>query len=177
MLVTKEKIVKESGNKFEMVVFSIYTTVGVIMTILPFLLTRAVNMNSIILCAIFFLAFGIPFGYIIGLRNLIKTVKAQKSINANSFKIVVDKIVDMSIAPKGGESDMNDNSCQLTLQYYSNKTNRNVCISYKEFRNLHLGDKCILVFMNTDKRPDVIYPGNEYFIDQSLAENVIYQAR
>lgn len=47
--------------------------------------------------------------------QLIKTVKAQKSINANSFKIVVDKIVDMSIAPKGGESDMNDNSCQLTL--------------------------------------------------------------
>lgn len=47
--------------------------------------------------------------------QLIKTVKAQKSINENSFKKAVDKIIDMGIALKCGESGMNDNSCQLTL--------------------------------------------------------------
>jgi hypothetical protein len=176
MLITKEKIVKGSKSKFQIVVFSICTAVGFLMIILPFLLTRKLDLNSISLSAIFFVAFGIPFGYVIGLRNLLKTIKAQKSINADSYKIVIDKIIDMSTVASGRTSDMDDSFCQLTLQYYSNKTNENVCVSFNEFRKLHIGDRCILVFMNNGNKPTNIYPGNEYFLDQSLAGNIIFQA-
>ena len=114
MLITKEKIVKGSKSKFQIVVFSICTAVGFLMIILPFLLTRKLDLNSISLSAIFFVAFGIPFGYVIGLKNLLKTIKAQKSINADSYKIVIDKIIDMSTVASGRTSDMDDSFCQLT---------------------------------------------------------------
>lgn len=114
------------------------------------------------------MAFGIPFGYVIGLRHLLKAINEYKSVKANDFKIIIDM---RTIA--GSSKRLDDNYCQFVLEYYTNRTNRNVSVSFGTFKNMRLGDKCILVFLNNSEKPAIIYPGNDYFVDQSLAGNII----
>lgn len=118
------------------------------------------------------MAFGIPFGYVIGLRHLLKAINEYKSVKANDFKIIIDKIIDMRTIA-GSSKRLDDKYCQFVLEYYTNRTNRNVSVSFGTFKNMRLGDKCILAFLNNSEKPAIIYPGNDYFVDQSLAGNII----
>lgn len=175
MLITKEKIIQDTKLNRKIVIYSIYTAVGVLITFFPLLLSKNLDLNTLVWSAIFFVAFGIPFGYVIGLHNLLKTIKEKKSAEANNLKIIVDRIINMRTVA-GSSKNLDDNYCQFTLEYYTDKTNKNVSVSFDTFRSMHLGDKCTLVFLNNSKKPTIIYSGNEYLIDRSLAGNVIYQA-
>lgn len=172
MLITKEEILKDTKANRQVVIYSIYTAVGVLITFFSLILSRNFDLDTLIWSIIFFVSFGIPFGYVIGLRHLLKAINEYKSVKANDFKIIIDKIIDMRTIA-GSSKRLDDNYCQFVLEYYTNRTNRNVSVSFGTFKNMRLGDKCILAFLNNSEKPAIIYPGNDYFVDQSLAGNII----
>lgn len=95
MLITKEEILKDTKANRQVVIYSIYTAVGVLITFFSLILSRNFDLDTLIWSIIFFVSFGIPFGYVIGLRHLLKAINEYKSVKANDFKIIIDKIIDM----------------------------------------------------------------------------------
>jgi hypothetical protein len=168
MLITKEKIKKDAKTKEQISALSVFALIGLFIPIIPFLFTDNIDTNTIISFVFFLLVFGIPFGYFIGLRKIIKTLYKDKCIKNDEFVIVEDTITDLYATSNCAKYDMDDSFCQLTLKYYSEKSGKNVSIPNKIFRKLKEGDKCTLIFVKNIKVPFLVYPGNEYEIDNEL---------
>lgn len=170
--ITYDYLIKELKSKRTISVLSIFSLCGFIIPFIPFLVLKTININSLISFAFLFLAFGLPFGYLIGLRNIIATSKIFSDIKNKRFAISVDEIIDMKISKNGRASDMDDSYCKLYLKKYSEDKKSTVSVYASTFRRLKKGDQCILVFTRTEKYPVLVFAGNEYYIDEHLKKYI-----
>jgi ABC-type multidrug transport system fused ATPase/permease subunit len=172
ILVTKQKILSDCKINFQIVVYSILTAVSAFFMIFPFAFSKDININTIFLFVVLLALVGIPFGYVFGLKNLIRTIKERNAFINDSISISVDRITDLYA--NCNQTSSESRAYQLTLEHYSRRTKKNVCVpTLNEFRKLREGDRCILVFCKGNKEPVAIYPGNEYVIDKSLTDKIV----
>lgn len=103
------------------------------------------------------------FFVILGLNFLINALKLRISIRKEKFYILSDTIVDKTI------STSDDVDYELKLRKFRKK----VYVMSSQYRKVKEKDKCILIFINEEKYPTFIYPGNDYIIDESLKEHIV----
>lgn len=144
---------------------SIFAVCGIIIPFIPFITLKEININSIISFLVLCCVFGIPFGYFIGIRNVLYSVRVNHSIKSGDFYILEDEIIDFYATQ---DESSPDSHCKIELKIYSEKTNKIIPVKYKVFRKLKKGDKCFLVFVEFSKKPVIVYPGNECYLDAEL---------
>ncbi len=172
MLLTKQKLLNDLQAGKTIAILYIFTFVGFVIPILPFWKLQAINANSIKSFILFTLVFGIPFGYFVGIRNIIRTRKLNKAILSGNITIYIDEIKSFRVTKHGTTDDMDDNYCRLVLKKYSSDGKSTVIVSSKEYDSLKKGDTCILIFAPKVKEPILVYPGNEYLVDSTLRSKV-----
>ena len=118
-----------------------------------------------------FLFFTLPFGYILGLRGLISSIKTYKKIKKNEVYVINDTISKIYIG--GNYAKYESQLGQIVLKGYSSKTGNRISIGRNEYYGYKEGQKCILIFSDLNKKPILVYPGNKYELDNSLKEKTI----
>lgn len=157
------------GEKEVVLVLSIVSAclgIGITLNVLLNLINDY-NNATLVGLGIVTIFFGVPFGYILGLRNIIYTLRKQSLIRKGEFSIYIDKIVDKRI------SNITDGSrekyYQIKLKDYSNKTSKYVFLkTLKEFNSVEIGEPCILCFTKLNKKPFAILPGSSYELNSEL---------
>lgn len=161
MLITKKRILKDSkfgGNLFASLIFIIG---GVLIWFAPFTVKDLDRVNLI--ASIIFLSVFVLFFVILGLNFLINALKLRISIRKEKFYILSDTIVDKTI------STSDEVDYELKLRKFRKK----VYVMSSQYRKVKEKDKCILIFINEEKYPTFVYPGNDYIIDESLKEHIV----
>lgn len=171
--ITHDFLVKEFKSKRAISALSIFALCGFVVPIIPFMVLKELNTNSLISFAFLMLVFGIPFGYLIGLKNIIKTSRIHSDLENKRFTILIDEIADMMVTKNGRASEMDDSFCELRLRRYSAKKKVTIAISASKFGKLKIGDQCILIFANSEKKPVLVFAGNEYCIDEQLKSYLV----
>lgn len=172
-IITHEFIIERLKSTRAISALSLFALSGFVIPFIPFWVLGGVNTNALISFAFLFLIFGFPFGYLIGLKNIIKTSKIRNDIENKRFSVLVDEIVDTRVSKNGRSSEMDDNFCELYLRRYSEEKGRTVTVRSAEFRKLAIGDQCILIFAESEKRPVLVFAGNNYCIDENLKNRLI----
>ena len=90
ILVTKQKVLGDCKINFQIVVYSILTAVSAFFMIFPFAFSKDININTIFLFVVLLALVGIPFGYVFGLKNLIRTIKERNAFINDGISISVD---------------------------------------------------------------------------------------
>ncbi len=165
MKITKNRLLNDVHLTGRIIFLSIFAFCGIMIPFIPFITLKEININSIISFLVLFCIFGIPFGYFIGIRNVVYSVRVNHSIKNGNFYILEDEIIDFYATQ---DESSPDSHCKIELKIYSEKTNKIIPVKYKAFRKLKKGDKCFLVFVQFSKKPVIVYPGNEYFLDDEL---------
>ena len=112
---------------------SIFAVCGIIIPFIPFITLKEININSIISFLVLCCVFGIPFGYFIGIRNVLYSVRVNHSIKSGDFYILEDEIIDFYATQ---DESSPDSHCKIELKIYSEKTNKIIPVKYKVFRKL-----------------------------------------
>ena len=173
MIINSSKIMKDARPKTQIGFLSVFAMVGFLLPFWPLVVIREINTNSIISFFVLLALFGIPFGYFIGLRNIITTYRMKKHLENENFTILIDSIEEKSTNQYGRTSQMDDSFCVLQLKKYYEKTQKQVTIRAKEFRQVKEGDQCILIFVPSSKAPILVYPGNQYTVADELIGRVV----
>ena len=172
ILVTKQKVLGDCKINFRIVVYSILTAVSAFFMIFPFAFSKDININTIFLFVVLLALVGIPFGYVFGLKNLIRTIKERNAFINDGISISVDRITDLYAKLQSDFKRKQSISINIGTLL---EANQKECLRtyLNEFRKLREGDRCILVFCKGNKEPVAIYPGNEYVIDKSLTDKIV----
>ena len=174
IMVDNESIATGGSKKIELPLFGVFTFVGLLVTVcagVSLLLNR--DTNSLITFAVVTGIFGIPFGYLIGFRN-IRTIQKRKAMIKNGqVYLYIDEIVDKTHIFNSSEPD-DPKEYQLTTKAYSEKTGKNVLVSNaREFKAAKVGDACILCFTTMSKRPFMVFPGSQYVLSEELQKKCV----
>ena len=167
MLITKEKILKDSKFKSNLIASLIFIIVGILIWFAPFTVQNLDKMNFIATIIILSLTFVLWFE-VLGLVLLIKAIKLRGNIKKRKFYILSDTIVGKTVSRNSRTQD-GDDYCRLKLKNFD----KNVFVTATQYRKVKEEQKCTLVFIKNKKEPSFIYPGNDYTIDESLKENIV----
>lgn len=170
MIITQNKIIDDYQVKKQKTIYFIFTLIGIVVPIIPFIYLKTFDFNSIMSFAFLALVFGLPFGYFIGLKNIIYVHRSNLAIKNNDIFIIESKISDKRMSPYHIRSDDDSKYGQITIQNF----NKVLYISSKEYKIHSEGEKCILVFSKYNKKYPVLrYLGNEYVVDESLKGKIL----
>lgn len=173
MIITQKKIVQDYKGGKQVSIFSVFSLLGLIVPFIPFFVLKTIDYNSIMSFGFLMAVFGIPFGIIIGLKNIIYVINVNRSIKNNKIFIIEDVIEDMRMSPYHIREDDDSKYGQITLEKFSNMSNKVLYITSKEFKTYSEGEKCILIFSQYNKKyPALRYIGNDYQIDKTLLEKI-----
>lgn len=167
MLITTEKILKDSKLKSNLIASLIFIIVGILILFAPFTVQNLDKMNFIATIIILSLTFVLWFE-VLGLVFLIKAIKLRGNIKKRNFYILSDTIVGKTVSRNSRTQD-GDDYCRLRLKNFD----KNVFVTAIQYKNVEKEDKCILIFIKNKKEPSFVYPGNDYILDESLKENVV----
>lgn len=165
MKITENRLLNDVHLTGRIIVLSIFAFCGIAIPFIPFITLKEVNTNSIISFFVLLCIFGIPFGYFIGIRKVVYSVRVNHAIKNGDFYILADEIIDFYATQ---DESSPDSHCKIELKIYSEKTNKIIPVKYKVFRKLKKGDQCFLVFVQFSEKPVLVYPGNAYFLDDEL---------
>ena len=166
MLITKEKILKDIKKGLPVMV--IFTLAMFLPLLSPLTTENLSTTNLIISELVIFTIFTLPFGCVIGLRNVIDTLHRINLIKKGKFVILEDTITGIYIGTQSAKyfSDAGN----MSLKKYVGKR---LQIRNTEAKGLKEGNKCILIFTDITKKPILDYPGNKYEIDESLRDKIV----
>lgn len=167
VIITKDLILK--GIRKTIVVSFIYSIPMCSVLLLAFKAEGFVNFIATFL--FLFLVFTLPFGYIVGLRGLISSIKTYKKIKKNEVYIINDTISKIYIG--GNYAKYGSQLGQIVLKDYSSKTGNRISIGRNEYYGYKQGQRCVLIFSDLNKKPVLVYPGNKYELENSLKEKII----
>ena len=171
MLITKDLILKDSKCRAQIIPFSIFTAVGFLLLFAPFSVADLSKTNLIISEIFLFLVFTLPFGYFIGIRNLIKAIKTYRAIIKGQYIIVVDQVLDKHYyndSSSFNSSDIDHSGWLLYFKDYYKKYNDFVKIkNIKEGDYLKSGDEYYLVFVKGSEGPSYAYKCDKYQLAES----------
>lgn len=174
IILTRKSILEKEKYGILYFFLSIFAIVGTVVSINAIItMIKDINVNTIITAIFITGVFGIPFGYLIGIKKVLYTVRKKNKIKRGDYTIIVDEIEDLYTTMHGRTSDGADNYCHIRLKRYSAINDKSISIPFKEFKKLQMGDQCILLFTNLNKRPFRVYPGNQYVLDEELETKIV----
>lgn len=170
MLINKEVIIKDL--KQGLVVVVIYTILMFLSLLIPFIglgsnPSKGAFINFIIFEMFIFIAFTFPFGIIFGLRHIIDTLIKINKIKKGEFVIVEDTITGVY------SSKIDDDSSKVGTISLKKYVSERLYINFVKFRTVKRGNKCVLIFTDITKRPNLCYTGNDLEIDVSLQDKIV----
>ncbi len=168
--ITYKYLISQLNTKITISGLSVFATVGLVMPFIPFFVSEITNADAIISFVFLLVVFGIPFGYFIGARNIIKTLKIRSNFKNYKFYISKDVVTDIRVIQRMNEDENLDFYGKLYLEKYSLKKDLAICIDIETFNKISLGDSCILVFCDSSKDPVLVFAGNDYIIDSELSK-------
>lgn len=164
---TKEQIIKDQNFGSELPSAVIFTVLGIVIPLLP--LTAEKPFNAII--GVFFCAFvfGIPFGYLFGIKNLVKILEIKNALKKNTFKITVDTVVDV----KRLNCDLEDKKksrkeFQIAFKKFSKETNKYYVTTRRVWQRARKGDEYYLIYIGNLKNTIAVYPLKDYQLGTGL---------
>lgn len=162
--ITAEEILNDENYGLQIALFGVFGVAGLTLTLYPFLGVGEMTQDRIIMAIILLAAFGIPFGYCLGVRRIYRILRTIHLIKKGEYLIAEDELTDKYMGGHGKNSDTDDSYCQFTFSSYSARTQKNVIVSRKEHDKAKVGDLYYLVFLKTQTAPIRMYPKKEYFI-------------
>lgn len=160
--IDKNLILQGEKYRLQIFLFGIFGVIGIAAIVYPFASAEEVVPDTIVLAFIMLFAFGIPFGYFLGIRKILRILKTVRLIKNGQYKILEDVLVDVYMGGHGKNSDTDDSYCQFTFKNYSDVTGKNVIVSRSEYDKAQKGDKYYLVFVATQKSPIRCYSQKDY---------------
>ena len=157
MLITKEKLISDANVKGRMTLCSICIAIGVGILFLPALYTENSSTDFLISEIFLLLVFTVPAGYLLGFRNIVKTIRLRNAIRDCTIDIRLDTIQERYVRAQSRPDDTVDKECQLELTDYSEKTGRTIAVPKAKYMKLKKGDQCILLFEPNAKKPFLVY--------------------
>ena len=92
MNLTKEVIKKEQSFTTKLIYGVGFSIIGISLSIMPMFYLQSFDANTIIAVVFCTLCFGIPFGFIWGIRKTVVALKQLSAINNDAFSICIDKV-------------------------------------------------------------------------------------
>jgi hypothetical protein len=130
------------------------------MTVATLVYTRRLDLNSIIGTVSCFIVFGIPFGYIMGLKMVRTYADKIKKIQNGDFQIKKDLLVKKEMLLNG--ADTSNNSYQLEFRDWSRETDKVFKVNYRKYLSVEENKEYYLVFIDGYVDPCGIYPVDEF---------------
>ena len=133
MKLTKEIIRKEQAFTTRLIYGMLFSIMGVSLSAMPIFYLQTTDVNFAIAIAFCTICFGIPFGFIWGIRKIFIVLKQLSAINNDKFKIHVDKVTNMRMLSSGIKTGTRDSYCQLEFENYTNQTGKCITVRRKVF--------------------------------------------
>lgn len=156
--ITSDRMLKEENYIAQLICFGIFMLAGVAVAIYPI-----VGRLPLVAVIVIEAGLGIPFGYFLGLRKIIKICKIIKYIKHGEYTVQIDELTSKRMVSGGLHSDTDDSYCQFTFKDYSKRAGKNICVKRTEYDKAKRGDKYYLVYLPIQKEPIRIYPQKEYY--------------
>lgn len=157
---TKKKIIKDNNYISAICIHSIFMIAGILVTFATFMHTRKIDTNSIIGTIFCFIIFGIPFGYIMGLKRVRVYVDKLRKIKNGRYKIKTDLLVKKELLLSGADSS--NDSFLLEFKKWSSVTNKVFEATHQKYSSVEENKKYYLIFIEGYTEPDGIYSVSEY---------------
>ena len=166
--ITKDLIVKEQRFTSRIFNNTLFTLIGVTISIMPFIYSKSFDVNLLIGIVVCVVCFGLPFGYFFGLRKLLPTLKEKNALSQGNFSIVVDKVKSSRMLTHGVGSDIGDNYCQIEFENYSSVTGNYYTVTRKMFSKTNNGDEFYLVFIGKIDNTISVFPKKTFMLDDEM---------
>lgn len=168
-------IIKE--QRFTSRIFNsmLFTLIGVCVSALPIIYLKSLDANALIGVCVCVVCFGIPFGFLFGLRSLIPALAAKKAITTGEFSVYVDVVKSTRMLSHGVRSDKGDYYCQIEFENYSKVTGKYYTISRRLFDKTNDGEEFYLISLGGIKKTIAIFPKKKYELSDELIEKLIIQ--
>lgn len=151
----------------------VFTLIGVVASISPLIYLQSLDANAVIGIAVCFLCFGIPFGFLFGLRRLIPAIAQKKALSKGNFEIYVDVVKSTRMLSQGVKSEKGDYYCQIEFAKYSRVTGNYYTISRRMFNKTNDGDEFYLISLGDTKKTISIFPKKDYELSNDLQEKLV----
>lgn len=151
----------------------VFTLIGVVASISPLIYLQSLDANTVIGIAVCVLCFGIPFGFLFGLRRLIPAIAQKKALSKGNFEIYVDVVKSTRMLSQGVKSEKGDYYCQIEFAKYSNVTGNYYAISRRMFNKTNDGDEFYLISLGNIKETIAIFPKKDYELSNGLQEKLV----
>lgn len=159
--ISADLILKEEKSARQIIMFGIFLVMGILIMIYPFTTIQALNQESLLFIFCTWLL-GVPFTFLIGLRNILRVTKIYRLIKRGEFEVREDILTDKYLVGSSSNGNDDDSYCQFTFKNYSELTNKNVKVTRREYEEAKEGDKYYLVFVPIRPFPIRHYPQKEY---------------
>lgn len=157
---TKKKIIKDSNYILAICIHSIFMIAGILVTFATLIYTRKIDTNSIIGTIFCFIIFGIPFGYIMGLKRVSVYVDKLRKIKNGQYKIKTDLLVKKELLLSGADSS--NDSFLLEFKEWSSVTNKVFEATHQKYSSVEENKEYYLIFIDGYIEPDGIYSVSKY---------------
>lgn len=168
MNLTKEVIKKEQSFTTKLIYGVGFSIIGISLSIMPMFYLQSFDANTIIAVVFCTLCFGIPFGFIWGIRKTVVALKQLSAINNDAFSICIDKVNDMRMLSSGIKTGTRDSYCQLEFENYTNKTGKCITVRRKVFDKTKKGDEFYLVYLGDIKNTISVFSTRTYKLSNDL---------
>ena len=165
---TKQEIIKKCNYHIQLLCWSIFAICGIGMPLLSLInIEGGISFSNpnFIIGSLFMLAFPIiPFGYFLGIRNIIKTLKIITAIKTGNISIIEMKVVD-----KYEDYD----KCIV----FFDKLEKGRYFNYSTFKEIRKGNTAYIIFTGKDgdinkKESCGIFLKKNYQLDTELLKLV-----
>lgn len=165
-ILTEDIIVQECKNKLKVVVW-LFAIVGLgIIVYALFNLITNPCINTMVTFVVYSILFGIPFGYVVGFKNLIFEHSIIKRIRQGKYYLFVDEVSDIELVKRNTKGDG---------FLFFKKTKESVPLFIRKgYCNFEIGEKCILLFMAEDNKIIKIFRCKDYEPSSDL-EKMFYK--
>ena len=170
--ITFEFLKEQLKIKTTVSVLSVFAVTGILIPFLPLVYFRSINTNAIISFFFLLIVFGIPFGYFMGIRNILKKKKINNCIQNHKFYITENVVTQKMVIPSHHDEDNLELYGRLYVESYGEKKECNVVVDVTTYKKVKEGDNCILVFVEVEESPVLVFAGNEYMIHYDLQNYV-----
>lgn len=172
-VITVKDIEQSCNDKPVLYLYALFAVVGfvVVFSMLKKLLANY-NTANLIGTIVVACVFGGIFGYFLGIRNIVYTLRRRSLIQNGELWFVIDEVVDKYYSTNGSDGSAHKDF-QLDLKKYTAKTNKRIFLrTRKEFDAVNEGDPCILGFTKLNKRPFCVFAG-QYELDIQLQSKIL----
>lgn len=153
-ILTEDIIVQECKSKLKVIVW-LFTIVGlgVIVYALFNLITNPC-INTMVTFFVYSILFGIPFGYVVGIKNLIFEHSLIKKIRQGKYYLFIDEVSDIELIKKTTKGD--------GFLYFKETKKSIPLFIRKGYYSFEIGEKCILLFTADDNKIIKIFRCKDY---------------